>query len=117
MGRFCGDFRRYRSALSVSGNICGLSGDLGGRSLHPKIPFPADWLRQAWAVWELGVLGGFRAQTDVFEPGPYLSRVQSEGFELLAPFCRSIAKSLDPNAARQTTFDRSAHEIRCKKRK
>ena len=25
-GRFCGDFRRYRSALSISGDICGLSG-------------------------------------------------------------------------------------------
>ena len=25
-GRFCGDFRRYHSALSVSGDTCGLSG-------------------------------------------------------------------------------------------
>ena len=26
IGRFCGDFRGYRSALSVSGDPCGLSG-------------------------------------------------------------------------------------------
>jgi hypothetical protein len=26
IGRFCGDFRRYRSTLSVSGDPCGLSG-------------------------------------------------------------------------------------------
>jgi hypothetical protein len=36
-------------------------------------------------------------------------RVQSEGFELLAPFGWGVAKSLDSNAAGQTTFDRSAH--------
>jgi len=38
-------------------------------------------------------------------------RIQSKGFELLAPFCRSITKSLDSNPARQTTFDRGADEI------
>jgi hypothetical protein len=43
--------------------------------------------------------------------------VQSEGFELLAPFCRSITKSLDSNTAWQTTFDRSAHEVWCEERK
>jgi hypothetical protein len=41
---------------------------------------------------------------------------QSERFELLAPFCWRITKSLDANAAWQTTFDRSSHEIRCKER-
>jgi hypothetical protein len=61
----------------------------------------------------LGVLGGQKRR---FEPGPQLSRVQSEGFELLAPFCRSITKSLDSNAAWQTTFDRRPHEIWCEER-
>jgi hypothetical protein len=43
-------------------------------------------------------------------------RIQSKGFELLAPFCRSITKSLDSNTARQTTFDRGADEIWCEER-
>ena len=38
-------------------------------------------------------------------------RIQSEGFELLAPFCRSVTKSLDSDPAWQTTFDRGPHEV------
>ena len=34
----------------------------------------------------------------------------------MAPFCRSITKSLDSNAAWQTTFDRGPHEIWCEER-
>jgi len=49
----------------------------------------------------MGVLGG---QNAVLSP-VVLSRIQSEGFELLAPFCRSITKSFDSNAAWQTPFD------------
>jgi hypothetical protein len=73
--------------------------DFSPPSLHPKIPFPAAGFprpipfgsREYWESWE--------AKNAVFELGPQLSRVQSEGFELLAPFCRSITKSLDSNAA------------------
>jgi hypothetical protein len=39
--------------------------------------------------------------------------VQSERFELLAPLCRSIAKSLDSNAAWQPAFDRCSNEVWC----
>jgi hypothetical protein len=52
-----------------------------------------------------------------FESGAQSSRVQSEALELLAPFCRSITKSLDANTAWQTSFDRCAHEIWREKRK
>ena len=43
-------------------------------------------------------------------------RIQSEGFELSAPFRGSVAESLDTNAAGQTTFDRSFDEVRGKER-
>jgi hypothetical protein len=39
--------------------------------------------------------------------GKLPERIQSEDFELLAPFRRSVAEPLDTNAAGQTTFDRS----------
>ena len=40
--RFCGDFRRYCSALLVSGDVWGLSGRFFSLpSLQQKIPFPA----------------------------------------------------------------------------
>ncbi len=45
-----------------------------------------------------------------------LLRIQSEGFELLAPFRGSVAESLDSDAAGQTTFDRSFDEVRCEER-
>jgi hypothetical protein len=38
--------------------------------------------------------------------------VQSERLELPAPFCRSITKSFDSDAAEQTAFDRGSDEIR-----
>jgi hypothetical protein len=42
-----------------------------------------------------------------------LFRIQSEQFELLAPFGGSITKPLDPDAAWQTTFNRRSDEVRC----
>jgi hypothetical protein len=42
--------------------------------------------------------------------------IQSEGFELSAPFRGSIAKSRDTDAARQTTFDCCFDEVRCQER-
>jgi hypothetical protein len=40
----------------------------------------------------------------------------SKGFELPAPFWRSIAKSLNSDAARRPAFDRGAREVRCDER-
>ena len=40
-------------------------------------------------------------------------RIQSEGFELSAPFRGSVAESLHTNAAGQTTFDCCFDEVRC----
>jgi hypothetical protein len=51
-----------------------------------------------------------------FEPRPNLLRIQSEGFELSAPFRGSIAESLDTDAARQTTVDRGCDEVGCEER-
>src|SRR5205823_14594058 len=51
-----------------------------------------------------------------FEQLPKLVRLQSEGFELPAPFPGSVAESLDTNAAWQTTLDCCFHEVRCEKR-
>jgi hypothetical protein len=61
MGRFCGDFRHYRSALSVSGEICGLSGRFEppvsasknsvprGRAATTQYPWLA---RESWELLE-----------------------------------------------------------------
>jgi len=42
--------------------------------------------------------------------------MQSEGFELSAPFRRSVAASFHSNATGQTTFDRGFDEVRCEER-
>ncbi len=116
-GRFCGDFRRCRSALSVSrGSLRSLTAILASGLCIQKFRSPQQGcgrkgrsgIQESWEFW---------VQNGPFRAGSPLSRVQSEGFELLAPFSRSITKSLDSNAAWQTTFDRSAHEIWCKERK
>jgi len=71
IGRFCGDFRRYRSALSVSGDACGLSGRfLASRLCIQKFRSP----RQGFdgqcrsAAGNFGSLGRPKARR--FEPGP-----------------------------------------------
>ena len=69
-GRFCGDFRRYHSALSVSGDTCGLSGRfLACRLCIQKFRSPRQGFhgRYLSAAGNMGVLGG---QNRRFEPGP-----------------------------------------------
>ena len=51
-----------------------------------------------------------------FEQLPKLVRIQSEGFELSAPFRGSVAESLDTKAAGQTTFDRGFDEVQVRER-
>ena len=112
MGIFAGIVLLFQSPMALAV----FQADFRLPSLHPEIPFPPEGIPRL-SVRELGNLGRFWDQNGPFEPGPHLSRVQSEGFELLAPFCRSITKSLDSYAAGQTTFDRSAHEVWCEERK
>ena len=47
------------------------------------------------------------------EQRPNLSRIESEGFELSAPFRGLVAKSLDADTTGQTSFDRCFDEVRC----
>ena len=103
-------------SFSLRGHFRSLGPISASLSLHPKIPFPAVGLRPPRPFGNSGILGVFRAKNGPFESGPYLSRVQSEGFELLAPFWRSIAKSLDADAAWQPTFHGGPHEIWREKR-
>jgi hypothetical protein len=110
-GVSAGIFLLFRSPVTLAVS----QADFSLPSLHPKIPFPAVGFAAAKAVRELGNLGSLWHPKRKILLGPVLSRVQSEGFELLAPFGRSITKSLDSNAAWQMTFDRSAHEVRCEK--
>jgi hypothetical protein len=51
-------------------------------------------------------------QKTPFPAGSQLLWVQSERLELPAPFCRSITKSFDSDAAEQSAFDRRSDEIR-----
>jgi hypothetical protein len=54
-------------------------------------------------------IGGVRGNKARF--GPQLLRVQSERLELPAPFCRSIAESLDSYTAWQPAFDRCSDKM------
>src|SRR6202011_3336078 len=90
----------------------------GLRSLCPKIPFPAAPFRATQgrlAIWRFGILRGKKRISRrsrivccdaSFAQRPNLLRIQSERLELPAPFCRSITKSFDSDAAEQTAFDR-----------
>src|SRR3984893_4712024 len=83
----------------------------GRRSLCPKIPFPAAPFRATQgrlAIWKFGIL----RQKTPFPAGSRLLWVQSERLELPAPFCRSITKSFDSDAAEQSAFARRSDEIR-----
>ena len=62
-------------------------------------------VRGYWSLW------------DAKAPDCKLSWLQSEGFKLLAPLRGRIAKSLDPEAAWQVTFDRCPDQIRREERK
>jgi hypothetical protein len=58
IGRFCGDFRRYRSTLSVSSDTCGLSGRFLASSLciqkfrSPRQGFDGQCRSAAGNFWE-----------------------------------------------------------------
>jgi hypothetical protein len=58
MGRFCGDFGRYRPALSVSGDACGLFRPILASRLcirkfrSPRRASAASTVRQTWEHWE-----------------------------------------------------------------
>lgn len=81
-------------------------------SLQREIPFPGARFRRPLLLGSPGILGVFGLKTPS-QTRSVLLRIKSEGFELAAPFSGSIAKSLDPNATRQTTFDGRPDEIRC----
>jgi hypothetical protein len=85
---------------------------LGLRSLHPKIPFPATEFRDRTDQTALGNRLLRRGSSSFGN----LLRIQSEGFELSAPFRGSVAEPFDTDAARQTTFDRGFDEVRCEER-
>jgi hypothetical protein len=113
MGRFCEDFRPgivplFRSPVALA---------VFQAALAPvqKFRSPRQGLRRqiAFGCRDFWGLGGQKRR---FEPGQQLLRIQSKGFELPAPFWRSIAKSLDSDAARRPAFDRGAHEVRCEER-
>ena len=58
----------------------------------------------------------FRRGNASFEQRPNLLWIQSEGFELSAPFRGRVAEPLDTDAARQATFERGFDEVRCEER-
>jgi hypothetical protein len=68
MGRFCGDFRRYLSALSVSGDICGLPG-----RFEPPVSASENSVPRRWGCSDLGPsgtrnFGSSLAKTDLSNP-------------------------------------------------
>jgi hypothetical protein len=64
-GRFCGDFSRYLSVLSVSGDTCGLSGRFQPPVSASKNSVPQRRVAAVKAVRELGNLGSFGTKTDL----------------------------------------------------
>jgi hypothetical protein len=96
IGRFCGDFRRYRSPLPVSGDPCGLL----SRFLAPSLCIQKFRSRRQGfdgqcrsAAGNFGSLGGQKRV--VLSPARIyrLSRVQSESLELPAPFGWGITQA------------------------
>ena len=86
--------------------------DFGFQSPHPKIPFRAP------GFWQLTGrrIGIGSAEKRAWSSFGNLLRIQSEGFELSAPFRGSVAEPRDTDAARQTTFDRGFDEVRREER-
>src|SRR5258708_36164499 len=81
--------------------------------MHPKIPFLATEFRMAT---DQPALGSRVYSSCELRAASDLSWIQSEGFELSAPFRGSVAESLDTKAAGQTTFDRGFDEVRREER-
>src|SRR5258708_24422111 len=81
--------------------------------MHPKIPFLATEFRMAT---DQPALGSRVYSSCELRAASDLLWIQSEGFELSAPFRGSVAESLDTKAAGQTTFDRGFDEVRREER-
>jgi hypothetical protein len=80
-------------------------------SSHPKIPFLAAGVFDGQLRFVgPGILEG-RDATAAFRACPWLVRIQAEDFKLPAPLRGGIAKSLDSDTPRQTTFDRRLDKI------
>src|SRR5258706_4951454 len=72
IGRFCGDFRRYHSALSVSGDPCGLSGRfLASRLCIQKFRSPRQGFRRPMPVGCREFWESWRPKARRFEPSYY----------------------------------------------
>jgi len=109
IGRFRGDFRRYRSALSVSGDTCGLSGSIFASVSASKIPFPAAGVSTAMPFGRPGILesGG---------KGIVLGAVRNYcGFSPRASNCwlhsAGASRSRPTPTPRGNDLDRGPHEI------
>src|SRR5258708_25898362 len=129
IGRFCGDFRWYRSALSVSGDTCGLSGRFWppvsasknsvprGRVFDGQIPVgcreflgfgrPKATFRTR-SVIIADSIQGLRTVGSILPEHHEVARLQYR----VANDLRSITKSFDSDAAEQTAFDRGSDKIR-----
>ena len=82
--RFCGDFRRYLSALSVSGDTSGLKGRIQPPVSASKNSVPRSGAYSRQGRWELGNIGSPLGQN-----GPFLCLVRNyRGFNPKASNCR-----------------------------
>jgi hypothetical protein len=96
--------RREEAGLTSLGWILGL------QSLHPKIPFPATEFRTAT---DQLALGNWVCREAGFEQLRNLLRIQSEGFELSAPFRGRVAEPFDTDAAGQAArLKSSSNELK-----
>jgi hypothetical protein len=102
-GRFCGDlaayFQRFRSlpTITVSPVDSWPPVSASKNSVPGALDFGTELTSRP---------SGIVCRDASFEQRPNLLRIQSEGFELSAPFRGSVAEPLDTDAARQATFDR-----------
>ena len=72
-GRFCGDFRRYHSALSVSGDTCGLSSRFLASRLCIQNSVPRSRVSMANTVRRSGNIVSLGRQKSRFEPGAIIA--------------------------------------------
>ena len=112
IGHFLGDFRRYRSAPSVSGDACGLSGRfLASRLCIQKFRSPRQGFRRPDPGRLPGIFGVWEAKSDVWNPVRNYC-----GFNPRASNCQLHSAGASRNRSTpmpRTAFDRSAHEVWC----
>jgi hypothetical protein len=116
IGRFRGDFRLVISQILVSVGIRASQ----WRFLGPRLriqKFRSRGRTCARSPTAVESHSEFCAAL-IRDLGPALQllRIKTERLELPAPFGGSIAKPLDPDAARQTTFDCGLDEVRREER-